>query len=97
MLKFWASFFLFLSASSAFAASRVQCGAMKSKYVPGSVGYCVMLPPSYDASPGRRFPVLYFLHGLGGDQSFLATSGASSAIEEAWEEKKLGEFVIITP
>ena len=56
-----------------------------------------MLPPSYDAKPGKRFPVLYFLHGLGADQSFLASSGASSEIEEAWEEKRLGEFVIITP
>ncbi len=30
--------------------------------------------------------MLYFLHGLGGDQSFLASSGASSGIEEAWEK-----------
>ena len=56
-----------------------------------------MLPPSYDGHPGKRFPVLYFLHGLGGDQSFLTSSGASSVIEEAWEAKRLGEFVIITP
>src|SRR5215467_8605644 len=97
MHKFWASFFLLLSAASAFSASRVQCGVMKSKYVPGRIGYCALLPLSYDAQPGKRFPVLYFLHGLGGDQSFLASSGASSAIEEAWEEKRLGEFVIITP
>ena len=70
---------------------------MKSKYVPGRIGYCALLPPSYDANPGKRFPVLYFLHGLGGDQSFLASTGASSGIEEAWEDKRLGEFVIITP
>ncbi|MFL6313282.1 MAG: alpha/beta hydrolase [Terriglobales bacterium] len=70
---------------------------MTSKYVPGRIGYCAVLPPSYDAHPGKRFPVLYFLHGLGGDQSFLASSGASSGIEEAWEDKRLGEFVIITP
>ena len=70
---------------------------MKSKYVPGRIGYCALLPPSYDSQPGKRFPVLYFLHGLGGDQSFLASSGASSGIEEAWEDKRLGEFVIITP
>ena len=95
--KYLASFLFLLFTVNAVAASRVQCGAMKSKYVPGHIGYCAMLPPSYDASPGKRFPVLYFLHGLGGDQSFLASSGASSAIEEAWEEKRLGQFVIITP
>lgn len=97
MIRYWLSFFLILSSLGAFCDSRVQCGAMKSKYVPGRIGFCAMLPPSYDAKPGKRFPVLYFLHGLGGDQSFLASSGASSAIEDAWEQKRLGEFVIITP
>ena len=91
------SFFLLLCAIHAAAESRVQCGALKSKYVPGRVGFCAMLPPGYDANPGKRFPVIYFLHGLGSDQSFLTSSGASSAIEEAWEQKRLGEFVIITP
>ena len=97
MSKYFAAFLFLISAVNAFAATRVQCGAMKSKYVPGNVGYCAMLPPTYDAKPGKKFPVLYFLHGLGADQSFLASSGASSEIEEAWEEKRLGEFVIITP
>ncbi|HET9838495.1 MAG TPA: alpha/beta hydrolase-fold protein, partial [Candidatus Angelobacter sp.] len=97
MLRYWASFFLLLLTASAVAESRVQCGAMKSRYVPGRIGFCAMLPPAYDATPGKRFPVVYFLHGLGGDQSFLASSGASSAIEDAWEQKRIGEFVIITP
>ena len=97
MLKYLTIFLLLISASISHAAARVQCGAMTSKFVPGRIGYCAMLPPSYDAKPGKRFPALYFLHGLGGDQSFLASSGASSLIEEAWEEKRLGEFVIITP
>jgi S-formylglutathione hydrolase FrmB len=97
MFKYLASFLFLLVTVNAVAASRVQCGTMKSKYVPGRIGYCAMLPPGYDANPDKRFPVLYFLHGLGGDQSFLASSGASSAIEEAWEEKRLGQFVIITP
>jgi S-formylglutathione hydrolase FrmB len=97
MLKYLASFLFLIFAVNAFAATRMQCGTMTSKNVPGRIGYCALLPPSYDAKPGKRFPVLYFLHGLGGDQSFLASSGASSLIEDAWEDKKLGEFVIITP
>jgi enterochelin esterase family protein len=97
MFKYLALFLFLIPAASTFAATRVQCGAVTSKFVPGHIGYCAMLPPSYDAKPGKKFPVLYFLHGLGGDQSFLASSGASSEIEEAWDEKKLGEFVIITP
>lgn len=30
------------------------------------VSYHVYLPPAYEAEPGRRFPVLYWLHGTGG-------------------------------
>src|SRR5215467_93405 len=97
MSKYFLAFLFLFFTVNAWAASRTQCGAMTSKYVPGRIGYCAMLPRSYDAHPGRRFPVLYFLHGLGGDQGFLAATGASSGIEEAWEEKRLGEFVIITP
>ncbi len=95
--KYLLSFLFLVFTVYAFAASRTQCGTMASKYVPGRIGYCAVLPPSYDAHPGKRFPVLYFLHGLGSNQSFLASSGASSGIEEAWEDKRLGEFVIITP
>lgn len=89
--------FVLVLASHAVAAERVQCGSMKSRYVPQAVGYCVMFPPSYDAQPAKKFPVLYFLHGLGGDQSFLVSSGGWQIIEDLWEQKKLGEFVIITP
>ena len=92
----WAGTIL-LIANSAFASGRVQCGELRSQYVPGNVGFCALLPPSYDSNPQNRFPVLYFLHGIGGDQAFLVTSGAWTLVEEAQEQKRLGEFVIITP
>jgi S-formylglutathione hydrolase FrmB len=88
---------LLLCSLSAFGAERVQCGSVKSRYISASVGYCAMLPPSYDAQPGKKFPVVYFLHGLGGDQSFLVSSGGWQLIEDLWEQKLLGQFVIITP
>src|SRR5688500_8372811 len=31
--------------------------------------YLVYLPAGYDASPDRRYPVVYLLHGLGGDET----------------------------
>lgn len=93
-----AALLLLLSAASAcFGAERVQCGKMRSQFVPRPVGYCAMLPPSYDAQPNRKFPVLYFLHGLGENQGFLVSSGGWQMIEDLWEQKQLGQFVIITP
>jgi endo-1,4-beta-xylanase len=32
------------------------------------VSYQIYLPPQYDEHPSRRFPVIYWLHGLGGNQ-----------------------------
>jgi S-formylglutathione hydrolase FrmB len=97
MLKYLSSFLLLLSTVTSFAAERVQCGSLKSQYLPAPAGYCALLPPSYDAEPARKFPVLYYLHGLGGDQTFLVSNGAWGIIENAWEQKRLAEFVIITP
>lgn len=92
-----APYFLLLVAVSAFATGRVECGSITSKYVPSPVAYCALLPPSYDAQPARKFPVLYFLHGLGGDQTFLVSAGGWNLIEDAQEQKEITEFVVITP
>jgi S-formylglutathione hydrolase FrmB len=86
-----------LLTGSCWAAERVQCASLPSHILPRPVGYCALLPPSYDSNLDRKFPVLYFLHGLGGDQTFLVSSGGWAMIEDAWEQKRFAEFVIITP
>jgi putative tributyrin esterase len=96
-LRILAAFLFLLCSSSTFAAERVQCGSLASNIMPKAIGYCALLPPSYDARPGKKFPVVYFLHGLGGDQTFLVSSGGWTLIEDAWEQKRFGEFVLITP
>lgn len=61
------------------------------------VPYCVLLPPSYDKQKDRRYPVLYFLHGLGGNEQMFVDSGAWNLTEDLWEQGKLGEYLIVTP
>ncbi len=39
-----------------------------SQLAGGEVSYLIYLPPGYEAAPERRYPVVYWLHGLGGDQ-----------------------------
>ena len=97
MQKFLVSFSFLICALPSFASGRVECGSVTSKYVPRPVAYCALLPPSYDSQPTRKFPVLYFLHGLGGDQSFLVSSGGWNIIEDAQEQKQITEFVVVTP
>jgi S-formylglutathione hydrolase FrmB len=89
--------FLLLLTPPAHAAGRVECGSVTSRYMPDPVAYCALLPPSYDGQPGHRFPVLYYLHGLGGDESFLVSGGGWNVIEDAQEQKQISEFVTITP
>src|SRR5258708_9829755 len=86
-----------LLALPAFAAGRVQCSTVKSQYMPAPVGYCALLPASYDAQPAKKFPTLYFLHGLGGDGSFLVASGGWGLIADLQETKRICEVVVVPP
>jgi S-formylglutathione hydrolase FrmB len=79
------------------SASHAECQPMRSEILGRPVGYCAILPPSYDADKTRRFPVLYFLHGLGENEQILVTSGGMTLIEDLWDRGELGEFVIVTP
>lgn len=39
-----------------------------SKIIKGQVSYLLYLPPDYETNTQRRYPVVYWLHGLGGNQ-----------------------------
>ena len=40
----------------------------QSNTIKGEVSYLIYPPPDYQKSPGKRYPVVYWLHGLGGNQ-----------------------------
>ena len=87
---------LFLLTAVSFAASRVECGKIPSKYVAPSVGYCALLPPSFAASTTKTFPILYLLHGLGDNEQTLINSGIWNMVEDLQAQKQIGDFVIVT-
>ena len=39
-----------------------------SQLVASDVSYLIYLPPDYETNPTRRYPVVYWLHGYGGNQ-----------------------------
>jgi S-formylglutathione hydrolase FrmB len=98
----WVSLILFLawfttsSTAQAAALGRGECRSMPSKILGHPVRYCVILPPSYDASKGS-YPVLYFLHGLGSSSEILINSGGMDLVTDLWEQNKIREFLIVTP
>lgn len=40
----------------------------KSQALGRDVGYCIYLPPGYETAPAKRYPVIYNLHGAGGNE-----------------------------
>lgn len=88
---------LVFSRSAHAALGRIECRSVSSSILGHSVGYCAILPPSYDTDKRRRYPVLYFLHGLGANEQFLVVSGGWNIVEDEWQQKKIGEYLIVTP
>ncbi len=83
------------------AQSRIDCNALNSRILKHEVHYCVYLPASYDASaakhPAQRYPVLYFLHGLGDNEQTLFNSGGWTLLDDLYKQHKIGEFLIVAP
>jgi len=89
---------IFLSHLS-YAQSRTDCNVINSRILKQAVHYCVQLPPGYDAkgSPSQRYPVLYFLHGLGQNEQTLFSTGGWSVIEDLRRQHKIDDFLVVAP
>jgi S-formylglutathione hydrolase FrmB len=91
----------FAIALSAHAQSRIDCDALNSNILKHPVHYCVYLPAGYDAGatqhPSQKYPVLYFLHGLGDNERTLFNSGGWTLLDDLRRQHKMGEFLIVAP
>jgi S-formylglutathione hydrolase FrmB len=92
---------LLMAGGSASAQSRIDCSALNSRLLKQVIRYCVYLPAGYDAGaaehPARRYPVLYFLHGLGDNEQTLFNSGGWTLVDDLRNRHKLGDFLIVAP
>lgn len=83
------------------AQSRIDCSALNSAILKRVVRYCVYLPSGYDAGasehPARRYPVLYFLHGLGDNEQTLFNSGGWTLLDDLRNQHKMSDFLIVAP
>ena len=89
---------LFCAATGAMAASsNVHVEKIATASLPGPAEVLVITPPSYAFSPGRRYPVLYFLHDGYGDGRTLARRGIAAEALARMEDGRLPEFLIVAP
>ena len=83
------------------AQSRIDCSALNSRILKQVVHYCVFLPSGYDQGaakqPAQRYPVLYFLHGLGDNERTLFNSGGWTLLDDLRKQHKMGDFLMVAP
>ncbi len=84
----------FISVCVAYPESRLATGKFETKLIPKPLSYTVLLPDGYD-SLAQPVPMLYFLHGGGGDNEFLKKQ--KSVFDELWNAGKLPKLVVVTP
>ena len=92
---------LLLAGGLAAAQSRMDCSALNSRILKRPVRYCVYVPSGYDAAgtqhPPKRYPVLYFLHGLGDNEQTLFNIGGWTLLDDLRNQHKMGDFLIAAP
>ena len=88
---------LLLVLAPAHAQGRAECATIKSAVLERPVRYCAYLPASFDTDKARRFPVLYYLHGLSDNEQSLLNMGGWDLIEELRRTGKIGDFIVLAP
>ena len=59
------------------------------------VGYCIYLPPGYESDPTRRYPVIYNLHGAGGNELHSFTD--AKALHEGVVSARWTPMILVLP
>ncbi len=85
------------SARASAAPARRSVEHVASPALAAPVRVLVMTPPSYEAEPARRYPVLYFLHDGGGDEDVLFRKGVADALDAGMREGRLPEMLVVSP
>lgn len=89
---------IFASALSAPAASLSdECQSVPSQALSHPVDVCVVLPSDYSVSGSRRFPVLYYLHGLFENEHSWIERGGQEILEGLVSAGATGEFIVVLP
>jgi len=79
------------------APAGVEYGSLPSEALGKELKFAIQLPPPYQTDTKRRYPVLYFLHGMNGNEREFERRGVAAAISKLRDDGKIGEFIIVSP
>ena len=77
--------------------SHVEYASLQSTSLGKELKFAIQFPPSYEKEPKRRYPVLYFLHGMFGNEREFERRGVAAAVNKLRDDGKIGEFIIVSP
>jgi S-formylglutathione hydrolase FrmB len=81
--------------TAAVSAPRLQYRTFTSARARATVSYHIYTPLQYDSEPGRRFPVLYWLHGSGGGLGGIPV--LTAYVDEAIRAGRIPPMLIVFP
>jgi S-formylglutathione hydrolase len=83
-----------LAIAAAHAESRLVTGQFETNLIPAPLKFTALLPDGYD-SLDDPVPLLYFLHGGGGDNGFLKAN--KPLFDELWNAGRIPKLLAVTP
>lgn len=85
----------FLASAAWPAAAEVRPGTFRSDSLGREVPYVVDVPPSYDGSGDRKYPVVYALHGLFEGSGFWERRGLAPILARLRASGSVPEFLVV--
>src|SRR5713226_4554344 len=77
--------------------NHVEYASVQSDSLGKELKFAIQFPPSYERDTKRRYPVLYFLHGMFGNEREFERRGVAAAVNKLRDEGRIGEFIIVSP
>jgi len=75
----------------------VESDWLQSQLLGARKHYRVYLPPSYETSRERRFPVAYYLHGVQGNETDWIERGRLAAVMDSLIAAGMPEMIVVMP
>ena len=76
---------------------RIESGNLRSQQLSLPMEYRVYLPPCYDQQTGRRYPVLYLIHGQNYTEDQWDRLGADETADRLIAKGEIPPFLIVMP
>ncbi len=74
-------------------SSDVEHHVFDSKAIGEKVGFSIYLPPSYTSHPGKRYPIVYWLHGKNGNE--IGATRLVGFVRSAIKKKQISEVIMV--